>query len=251
MTLNELVKLMMLWTTGPRILRYLPLPNAAVNPRSLPCESDENLMNIMLLWLRNIWFVIGCPEREATGTAFISTMLPIYTCTKSAPCSVLKLVNWNIRNGKWIFNTRKLTPAVTFCDLYKLAHDKTYKMTCAPSEILDQPGHLPSLVSLCYALNCKLKAQVFFMQTAKTNQTGRMPRLIWVFAESTGRFVSFVKCWFKYLPLTLSTLGKIFSRRHFEIFFLFFTENRIWHFMQIVSLGDNLHEMSNPVFWEK
>ena len=51
--------------------------------------------------------------------------------------------------------------------------------------------------------------------------------------------------------LTLSTLGKIFSRRHFEIFFLFFSENRIWHFMQIVSYGDNLHEMSNPVFWEK
>ena len=28
-------------------------------------------------------------------------------------------------------------------------------------------------------------------------------------------------------PLTLSTLSKIFSRRHFEIFFLFFPENRI------------------------
>ena len=40
-------------------------------------------------------------------------------------------------------------------------------------------------------------------------------------------------------PLTLSTLGKIFSRRHFEIFFLFFPET-----------GDNLHEMSY-VFWEK
>ena len=24
----------------------------------------------------------------------------------------------------------------------------------------------------------------------------------------------------------------------------------IWHFMQIVSTGDNLHEMSNPVFRE-
>ena len=24
-----------------------------------------------------------------------------------------------------------------------------------------------------------------------------------------------------------------------------------WHFMQIVSFGDNLHEMSKPVFWEK
>ena len=37
------------------------------------------------------------------------------------------------------------------------------------------------------------------------------------------------------ISLTLSTLGKIFSRRHFEIFFLFFPINRIWHFMQIVS----------------
>ena len=27
-------------------------------------------------------------------------------------------------------------------------------------------------------------------------------------------------------------------------------ENKTWHFMQIVSSGDNLHEMSNPVFWE-
>ena len=56
---------------------------------------------------------------------------------------------------------------------------------------------------------------------------------------------------FSWNLLTLSTLGKIFSRRYFEIFFLFFPENRIWHFMQIVSLGDNLHEMSYTVFWEK
>ena len=34
-------------------------------------------------------------------------------------------------------------------------------------------------------------------------------------------------------------------------FFLFFPENSIWPFMQIVYTGDNLHEMSNPVFWEK
>ena len=50
--------------------------------------------------------------------------------------------------------------------------------------------------------------------------------------------------------LMLSTLGKIFSRLHIEIFFFFFPENRIRHFMQIVSNGDNLHEKSNPVFWE-
>ena len=27
---------------------------------------------------------------------------------------------------------------------------------------------------------------------------------------------------------------------------IFLPENRIWHFMQSVSLGDNLHEMSKP-----
>ena len=36
----------------------------------------------------------------------------------------------------------------------------------------------------------------------------------------------------------LSMLDKIFSRRHFEIFFIFFPENRLWDFM---------HEMSNPL----
>ena len=36
-----------------------------------------------------------------------------------------------------------------------------------------------------------------------------------------------------------------------QIVSLFFPENRIWHFMQIVSNEDNLREMSKPVFWEK
>ena len=35
------------------------------------------------------------------------------------------------------------------------------------------------------------------------------------------------------------------------LFFLFVPENKIWHFMQIVSNRDNLHEMSNPAFLEK
>ena len=32
------------------------------------------------------------------------------------------------------------------------------------------------------------------------------------------------------------------------IIFHIFPENRFRHFMQIVSIGDNLHEMSKPVF---
>ena len=35
------------------------------------------------------------------------------------------------------------------------------------------------------------------------------------------------------------------------IFFLFFLENEIWHFMQSISIGDNLHEMSKPIFGKK
>ena len=34
-------------------------------------------------------------------------------------------------------------------------------------------------------------------------------------------------------------------------FFVFVLENMIWHFMQIDSLEDNLHKMSNSTFQEK
>ena len=41
------------------------------------------------------------------------------------------------------------------------------------------------------------------------------------------------------LHISYSTLGKTFSKWHFETFFLFFAENRFWHFRQIVFNGDN------------
>ena len=73
----------------------------------------------------------------------------------------------------------------------------------------------------------------------------------------TKRALSCIACmkkeersWYR-LPLMFSTLGKNFSRQHFKTFFLFLPENRFWHFMQIVSITDNLHEMLKPVFWEK
>ena len=46
---------------------------------------------------------------------------------------------------------------------------------------------------------------------------------------------------------TYYAMGKS-SRRQSDGIFLFFLENRIWHFMQIVSFGDNLHEVSDPIF---
>ena len=57
-------------------------------------------------------------------------------------------------------------------------HDKTNKTACLPSEDSDQPGHLPSLISLCCPHEETLHPQLPIERTAKTDQTGRMPRLI-------------------------------------------------------------------------
>ena len=50
--------------------------------------------------------------------------------------------------------------------------------------------------------------------------------------------------------LTLSILAKIFSRQHIEVCFLIFPRKQDLTFHASVSNGDNLHEMSSPVFWE-
>ena len=49
------------------------------------------------------------------------------------------------------------------------------------------------------------------------------------------------------LILTFTTLWAFSADDKLMIFFLLFSENRIWHFMQIVSL----HEISYPVFLKK
>ena len=48
--------------------------------------------------------------------------------------------------------------------------------------------------------------------------------------------------------LTLTMLWADSADDKLMIFFLYFLANRIWHFMQSVSSGDNLHEVSNPIF---
>ena len=47
-------------------------------------------------------------------------------------------------------------------------------------------------------------------------------------------------------------LGQKFSADHIlKYLTYFFQKIWFWHFMQIVSCGDNLYEMSKPIFWEK
>ena len=79
------------------------------------------------------------------------------------------------------------------CNEYEPAHDKTSKLTCAPSEDSDQPGqarlislHCPSEESLCPKLPIK--------RTAITNQTGHLS-LCWAhrsfcwFCHAVAHFV--------------------------------------------------------------
>ena len=108
--------------------------------------------------------------------------------------------------------------------------------------------HHPSFVSIW--LKIMLKHQTLIIEVLgklckPLKPLGQFsPYFIWIlFRPGEQKFIWIVALsWPRWLPcpylknyLTLSTLGKIFSRRHFEIFFLFFPENRIWHFMQIVS----------------
>ena len=56
-------------------------------------------------------------------------------------------------------------------------------MTCVPSEDFDQPGHLLSLrESLLYAQWVAKDPSFLHADSEDSDHTGRMPRLIWVFA---------------------------------------------------------------------
>ena len=55
--------------------------------------------------------------------------------------------------------------------------------------------------------------------------------------------------------LSFSMWGRNFSRRHFEMCFLLYSENRLWHFMQIIyilgKMKKSSYEISRLIFSEK
>ena len=65
-------------------------------------------------------------------------------------------------------------------------HDKTNKITCAPSEDSEQPGNPPSLIRVFVVGLENIGSLVIHWAPSKGfGQTGWMPRLIWVFAGRT------------------------------------------------------------------
>ena len=69
---------------------------------------------------------------------------------------------------------------------------KQTKWLCAQRRLRSAWASAQSDQSLRCALSGYPRTQAFFMRTAKTDQTGRKPRLIWVFARRTCHFVGFV-----------------------------------------------------------
>ena len=66
--------------------------------------------------------------------------------------------------------------------------------------------------------------------------------------------ITFTTLWTNMAGEKLTIFFIIFFRKEDLTFlanFLPFLDGRIWHFMHIVSIENNLYEMSNPVFWEK
>ena len=77
--------------------------------------------------------------------------------------------------------------------VFEPLHVETNKMTFAPSDDSDQPGHAPSLIKV-FAVRMKEHSVLSYPLSACENsdQTVRMPRLIWVIGGRTDHFVGFV-----------------------------------------------------------
>ena len=63
--------------------------------------------------------------------------------------STVDVPPWGLKSTLLALNPRPQLPTTT-----EPAHDKTYKMACAPSEDSDQPGHPPSLIRV-FAIRMK------------------------------------------------------------------------------------------------
>ena len=104
------------------------------------------------------------------------------------------------------------------------------------SWLLQKPTDLDLHCLLRQGMSCSARKALIYLFVWKYHEQPRV--------TLTGPVSSFVMC-----MLTITTLLAYWAEDKLMIFFLFSPENRIRHFMQIVS-KDTLHKMLNPVFWE-
>ena len=113
--------------------------------------------------LRNsISYKIVCvPSRDSDQPAHLPSLISLLVCLErlwilAYPQSSSQDSDQTLRMSRLVrFYTEHTCNLVGNAVLkpFEPAHDKIYKMACAPTEDSDQPGHLPSLISLCCVLN--------------------------------------------------------------------------------------------------
>ena len=120
---------------------------------------------------------------------------------------------------------------------YEPPHDKTNKMTCAPSEDKDQPGHLPILIrAFAVRLWVAKDPNVLQVDSEDSDQTGRMPRLIRVFAGRTCHFVGFVMQWRAHMhSLSIDVCDRAWLESQYIgfIFGIYITNEKRYHVWNI------------------
>ena len=97
-------------------------------------------------------------------------------------------------------------------------HDKTYKIACAPSKDSISLGIRPiwSEFSLCAQWVAK-DPRFLHADSEDSDQTGWMPRLIWIFGGRTCHFVGFVMLWLTCgYSLEVPWWGKLVSTHMFS-----------------------------------
>ena len=88
---------------------------------------------------------------------------------------------------------------------------------CAPSKDSDQPGHPPSLIRVLLWAQWIAKDQMFLHADSEgSDQTGKMPRLIWVFAGRSLIF-GFVMRWRWLISISEFSLWKFWILRKFNV----------------------------------
>ena len=147
---------------------------------------------------------------------------------------------------------------LTLCMLEK-KYSNTSQGVDSLAQWLEHWMYIYKLCVLCQGRNSLNSQWLNSVIYSATNHWAEALDAIWRRSDDT-LLMSVPRSWFDLLyswpPNSDLLLNKsllkliyFFSRRHFKIFFfLIFPQNRLWHFMQFVSLGGKLHEMSKQIF---
>ena len=111
-------------------------------------------------------------------------------------------------------------------------HDKTNKMTCAPSEDSNTWASAQSDQSLHCPHGETMGPKLSLECRVNSDQTGRMPRWIRVFTGCTGHFACIVMLWLSYLT-NLTTWHKDNGQNTWQIWILIFRGSVVFDFQYL------------------